>query len=224
MLLLLMSLLSTPASGDIQVIPITHASLILKWDNMVIHVDPWSRGNYEGQPQADLILVTDTHGDHLDSKQVVAVSKEDTIVVGPQAVQETISWAKVLSNGETGEFLGVKVEAMPMYNLKRGPSPGHVYHPKGRGNGYVLTLGDTRVYISGDTACIPEMKELEGIDIAFICMNLPYTMTPEEAAACVNEFRPKVVYPYHYRGSDLQAFKKAVTADGVEVIIADWYR
>lgn len=223
MLILLMSLLSTPVSGEVQVIPITHASLILKWDDKVIHVDPWSRGNYEGQPQADLILITDTHGDHLDSKQVVAVSKEDTIVVAPPAVLDTISWANVLKNGESEEFLGIKIEAIPMYNLKRGPNEEQVYHPKGKGNGYVLTLGETRVYISGDTACIPEMKELEAIDIAFVCMNLPYTMTPEEAAACVNEFRPKVVYPYHSRGSDLQAFKKAVTADGVEVIIEEWY-
>jgi len=222
MLLLLMSLLSTPASGDIQVIPITHASLILKWDNMVIHVDPWSRGNYEGQPQADLILVTDTHGDHLDSKQVVAVSKEDTIVVGPQAVQETISWAKVLSNGETGEFLGVKVEAMPMYNLVRGPESGGVFHEKGRGNGYLLTLGDTRVYIAGDTEAIPEMLTLEDIDVAFVPMNLPYTMTVEQAAEAVRAFGPRIVYPYHYRGSDVEEFRRLV-GDRSEVRLRDWY-
>ena len=110
-----------------------------------------------------------------------------------------------------------------MYNLKRGPRAGELFHTRGRGNGYVLTLGDQRIYISGDTACTPEMKRLADIDIAFVCMNLPYTMTPREAAGCVNAFKPRVVYPYHYRGSDLNAFKEAVTSAAVEVRILDWY-
>lgn len=221
--LLLSLFAASPQSSSVQIIPITHASLILKWDGKVIHVDPWSSGDYTGQPKADLILITDIHGDHLDPAQVAAVRKPDTIIIAPPAVQEQLSEARVLNNGEKTEVLGIGIEAIPMYNIKRGPSEGQLYHDKGRGNGYVLTLGSQRVYISGDTECTPEMKALKNIDIAFVCMNLPYTMPPQEAAACVNAFRPKKVYPYHYRGSDLEAFRKAVTAPGVEVVLLDWY-
>ena len=216
-------MLSGLAGGEVQVVPITHASLVLQWDGKVIHVDPWSRGNYEGQPKADLILITDSHGDHMDLKQIAEVSKDDTEVIAPLVVQETVTQAQVLKNGESTTVMGIGIDALPMYNLERGPDPGRLYHPKGRGNGYVLTLGDTRVYISGDTACTPEMKQLKDIDIAFVCMNLPYTMPPEEAAECVNTFKPGIVYPYHSRGSDLEAFKNAVTEPGVEVRILDWY-
>jgi L-ascorbate metabolism protein UlaG (beta-lactamase superfamily) len=159
----------------------------------------------------------------MDLKQIAEVSKEGTVIIAPLVVQETVTQAKVLKNGESTTELGIGIEAVPMYNLKRGPDPGRLYHPKGRGNGYLLTLGETRLYISGDTACTPEMKQLKDIDIAFVCMNLPYTMPPEEAAECVNAFRPGVVYPYHSRGSDLEAFKKAVTAPGVDVQVLDWY-
>ena len=223
LLALLPLLLTPPTVGDVEIVPITHGSLILKWQGKVIHVDPWSRGNYKGQPAADLILVTDIHGDHMDPAQIAKVSKADAVIVAPAAVQKTVRQARILNNGEQTDVLGVKIEAVPMYNLKRGPRAGELYHTKGRGNGYVLTLGDQRIYISGDTACIPEMRQLADIDIAFVCMNLPYTMTPEEAARCVNAFKPKVVYPYHYQGSDLNAFKEVVTSAGVAVRILDWY-
>lgn len=209
--------------GDVEVVPITHGSVVLKWQGKVIHVDPWSRGNYEGVPQADLILITDIHGDHMDPKQIAALRKEKTIIIAPAAVQETVKEARILRNGETTSVLEIKIEAVPMYNLQRGPEAGKFYHDKGRGNGYVVTLGNQRFYFSGDTECIPEMKQLKNIDAAFVCMNLPYTMTPEEAAECVNSFKPKVVYPYHHRGSDLNAFQKAVIAAGVEVRILKWY-
>lgn len=215
--------LSTLAGEDVRIIPVTHASLILTWEGKTIHVDPWSRGDYEGQPKADLILITDSHGDHMDLKQIAEVSKEDTVILAPLVVQATVTQAEVLKNGESTTIMGIGIEAVPMYNLKRGPDPGRLYHPKGRGNGYILTLGETRVYISGDTACTPEMKQLKDINIAFVCMNLPYTMPPEEAAECVNAFKPSVVYPYHSRGSDLEVFKKAVTAPGVDVRVLDWY-
>lgn len=215
--------LSTLAGEDVRIIPVTHASLILTWEGKTIHVDPWSRGDYEGQPKADLILITDSHGDHMDLKQIAEVSKEDTVILAPLVVQATVTQAEVLKNGESTTIMGIGIEAVPMYNLKRGPDPGRLYHPKGRGNGYILTLGETRVYISGDTACTPEMKQLKDINIAFVCMNLPYTMPPEEAAECVNAFKPAVVYPYHSRGSDLEAFKEAVTAPGVDVRVLDWY-
>ncbi len=149
--------------------------------------------------------------------------KSDTVIIAPAAVQKTVTEARILNNGETTEVLGVQIEAIAMYNFQRGPQPGQLYHTKGRGNGYILSFGSERIYLSGDTECIPEMKQLKDIDVAFICMNLPYTMTPQEAAECVNTFRPKVVYPYHYGDSDLNAFKEAVTAPGTQVKILDWY-
>jgi L-ascorbate metabolism protein UlaG (beta-lactamase superfamily) len=209
-------------SGPVEITPIVHASFLMKWDGKVIHVDPVSQGDYTGQPKADLILLTDIHGDHLDLGQIAALSREDTIIVAPLAVQQQVSQARVLKNGKSMDVLGIHIEAIPMYNLERGPSAGRVYHEKGRGNGYILTLGDQRIYISGDTACTPEMKAVRDIDVALVCMNLPYTMPPEEAAACVNAFRPKVVIPYHYRGSDLEAFRKGVDS-GIEVQLLDWY-
>ena len=210
-------------AGGVEVIPIHHGSLVLKWQGKVVHVDPWSRGDYTGQPPADLILITDIHGDHMDPEQISRVRKDETIIVAPAAVQKTVPEARILSNGETIRPLGIQVEGVAMYNLKRGPREGQLYHTRGRGNGYILTFGKERVYISGDTECIPEMKALKDIDLAFVCMNLPYTMTPEEAADCVNSFRPKAVYPYHYRGSDVKDFERKVTAEGVEVRILDWY-
>lgn len=222
MLPLFLSIGASFVSGPIEIIPISHASLVVKWDGKVIHVDPWSQGDYTGQPKADLILITDTHGDHLDLGQIEALSDDDTVIVSPLAVQQQVSQARVLKNGERLELLGITTEAVPMYNLERGPSEGRVYHEKGRGNGYVLNLGDQRLYISGDTECIPEMKSLRDIDIALICMNLPYTMPPREAAECVNSFRPKVVIPYHHRGSDLEEFKQGIQKS-IEVKILDWY-
>lgn len=213
---------SVETDGDLEIVPITHASLVFKWGGRVVYVDPWSQGDYTGQPAADLILVTDVHGDHLDRAQIAQSSKPETVILGPPAVQEQVAQAQVIRNGETTDILGIGVEAVPMYNLVRGPSEGRLYHTKGRGNGYVLTFGERRVYISGDTECVPEMKGLRNIDIAFVCMNLPYTMPPEEAAECVNEFRPRVVYPYHYRDSDLQIFKSNVDPE-IEVRVLDWY-
>ena len=222
-LLVLLSLFLVPTEGQVEIIPITHGSVVLKWQDKTIYVDPWSQGDYQGLPAADLILITDIHADHMDPEQVAKVKKADTVIVAPASVQETVTEARILNNGETTEVLGIRIEAVPMYNLERGPEPGQLYHTQGRGNGYILSLGDQRVYFSGDTECIPEMKQLREIDVAFVCMNLPYTMTPGEAAECVNAFKPKVVYPYHYRGADLNAFEEAVTAPGVQVRILDWY-
>ncbi|MBI3940827.1 MAG: MBL fold metallo-hydrolase [Acidobacteria bacterium] len=209
-------------AADVEIVPIMHASTVLKWDGKIIHVDPWSQGNYQGVPAADLLLVTDIHGDHMDPTQIAAVRKAGTVIVAPAAVQQTVTDAKVLNNGETTRVLDIGIEAVPMYNLKPNAS-GEIRHTKGRGNGYVLTLGNQRIYFSGDTDCIPEMKELKNIDIAFVCMNPPNTMPPAEAAECVNAFKPKVVYPYHFRGSDVEVFRKAVTAPGVEVKVEKWY-
>jgi L-ascorbate metabolism protein UlaG (beta-lactamase superfamily) len=138
-------------------------------------------------------------------------------------VSQTVTNAKVLRNGETTTWDGWTIEAIPMYNLKRGPAPGKFYHDKGRGNGYVLTYGRKRFYIAGDTEGTPEMRALKNIDVAFVPMNLPYTMSPEEAADAVRAFHPTVVYPYHYRGSDLTPFGRALAGSGIEVRIRNWY-
>jgi L-ascorbate metabolism protein UlaG (beta-lactamase superfamily) len=211
------------SAGAVRITPIHHASLLIEAGGKAIHVDPWSQGNYDGLPKADLILVTDIHGDHLDAAQIAKLSTPATVVIAPPAVAETVKTAKVLRNGETTAWGGWTIEAIPMYNLTRGPSPGKFFHDKGRGNGYVLTYGGKRFYIAGDTEGIPEMRALRNIDVAFVPMNLPYTMPPEEAADAVRAFHPKVVYPYHYRGSDLTVFSKALEGTGIEVRIRNWY-
>jgi len=212
--------------GDLRITPIVHGSLMLQWDNKVIHVDPSGAvgGDFDGLPKADLILVTDIHGDHMDRTKIDLLKKPGAVVVTSAAVHQTITESQTIANGETKTFAGIQIEAVPAYNLQRGPEPGKLFHDKGRGNGYILTLGDKRVYLSGDTECIPEMQALRNIDVAFVCMNLPYTMTPGEAAGCVNGFKPKIVYPYHYGQSDLQEFTGAVQGtQGVEVRLRKWY-
>jgi L-ascorbate metabolism protein UlaG (beta-lactamase superfamily) len=210
--------------GSIEITPISHASLTLTYNGKVIQVDPVGQGNYEGAPMADLILLTDIHGDHLDKEMIAKLRKPGAPVVAPAAVAEQVEGATVIANGEKKEIAGVSIEAVPMYNLTRGPEPGKLFHDKGRGNGYIVTLGGKRVYIAGDTACTPEMKALENIDVAFIPMNLPYTMPPSEAAECVKAFKPSIVYPYHYRDSDVNEFSEALKGvPGVEVRIRNWY-
>ncbi|MBI3693992.1 MAG: MBL fold metallo-hydrolase [Acidobacteria bacterium] len=212
------------AAGDLVITPIRHASLMLQFAGKVIHIDPWSQGDYSSMPRADYIFITDIHGDHLDKAMVDKLKKDSTIIVAPAAVAKTITGAVVMNNGEKKKFEEFEVEAVPMYNIQRGPQPGALYHTKGRGNGYILTLGGKRLYLAGDTEAIPEMKALKNIDIAFVCMNLPYTMTPEEAAAGVKAFRPKVVYPYHYRGSDIKAFAALLKDEkSIEVRLREWY-
>ena len=210
--------------GPITIQPITHAALQLKYGNNVITVDPTMMGgDYNALPKADIILITDIHGDHLDPATITKASKADTTVVIPGAASDKVKNGTVMANGEKKTVKGIEIEAVPMYNLTRGPAAGQLFHTKGRGNGYIVTLGDKRIYIAGDTECTPEMKALKNIDVAFIPMNLPYTMPPTEAADCVKAFKPKVVYPYHYMGQDLNVFKNALNGSGVDVRIRDWY-
>ncbi len=212
------------SEGPIKITPIKHASLMLDFKGKVFHIDPWSQGDYTGLPKADVIVITDIHGDHMDAAKVSDLKKTGTVIVAPAAVAKTIPGATVINNGETKMVEGVRIEAVPMYNLVRGPEQGKLFHDKGRGNGYVLEMGGKRIYISGDTECIPEMKSLKEIDIAFITMNLPYTMPPEEAAECIKAFKPKIVYPYHYRNSDLNVFANALKAEkAIEVRMRNWY-
>jgi L-ascorbate metabolism protein UlaG (beta-lactamase superfamily) len=214
--------------NDMTIHPINHATLALGWKNLTIYVDPvGGAARFAELPRPDLILLTDIHGDHLSADTLKAVAGDKTALVAPAAVAEQLPaelhpLTTVLANGQTQSLLGITIEAIPMYNLTADRAK---YHTKGRGNGYVLTLGDKRVYLSGDTEDIPEMRALKNIDVAFLCMNLPYTMTVEQAASAVREFRPKIVYPYHYRGSDLEKFKQLVGDDvGVEVRLRDWYK
>jgi L-ascorbate metabolism protein UlaG (beta-lactamase superfamily) len=170
-----------------------------------------------------LILVTDIHGDHLDPAAISKIRKPGAPVVAPAAAALKIENPTAMANGESKTVAGVQIEAVPMYNLQRGPEPGQLFHTKGRGNGYILGAGGKRIYIAGDTECTPEMRALKNIDIAFIPMNLPYTMPPSEAAECVRAFRPKVVYPYHYRGQSTEEFKTALAGEKIEVRLLNWY-
>src|SRR5947207_7628736 len=213
--------------GDLIIHPVNHASFVMAWKNKTIYVDPVGGGKrFDGLPKPDLVLVTDIHGDHLDAGTLEAVAG-GAIIVAPAVVAEKLpdklrKQTTVLANGETKSVADVSVEAVPMYNLTADRLK---FHNKGRGNGYVVALGGKRVYISGDTEDIPEMRALKNIDVAFVCMNLQYTMTVEQACSAVREFKPKIVYPYHYRGSDTEKFKQLVGSDGgVEVRLRDWYK
>lgn len=213
------------AKGDLVVSPLEHASVLFGWDGRAVYVDPTSPAIADEKlPLADVIFVTEDRFDHLDAVALARLSRPGTMVVGPPAVAEKTRVDVVMQNGDTREVLGVVATAVPMYNVERGPGPGLRYHDKGRGNGYVLDFGGTRVYLSGDTECTPEMKALEKIDVAFVCMNLPYTMPPSEAAECIAAFKPKVVFPYHYRGSDLAELDRGLAGkEGIEISKRAWY-
>jgi L-ascorbate metabolism protein UlaG (beta-lactamase superfamily) len=211
------------SAGPIKITPIYHASVLLQAGGNNIYIDPVRPGNFDGLPSADLILITHAHGDHLDPVTIDKLSKMGTEILAPAAVVATLKTAHVMANGQSTTWRKWKIEAVPMYNIKRGPAPGKLYHPKGWGNGYVLTYGGKRFYFSGDTEDIPEMRALKNIDVAFICMNLPYTMTPQEAAEAVKAFHPKVAIPYHYRGSNIELFKQDLAGTGIDVRLLNWY-
>ncbi len=214
-------------NGDLVIQPLNHATFAMSWDGMIIYVDPVGGAErFEGLPSPDLILVTDVHGDHLSAETLAAIIGEDTVIVAPSAVAEELpdslrEQTNTLANEEETTVLGISIEGVPMYNLTEERLG---YHEKGRGNGYVATFGDTRVYISGDTEDILEMRSLTDIDVAFVCFNLPYTMTEDQAASAVREFSPDVVYPYHYGESDVEKFSTLVgDGSGIEIRLRDWY-
>jgi L-ascorbate metabolism protein UlaG (beta-lactamase superfamily) len=209
--------------GPVRITPLYHASTLIEAGGRFIYLDPAKPADFSGKPKADLILITDIHGDHMDPESIKVLSKSDTEILAPPAVVQTVTTGKTIANGETKTWQDWSIQAIPAYNLKRGPVPGKLFHDKGRGNGYVLTYGGKRFYFSGDTEGVPEMRALKNIDVAFVCMNLPYTMPPDEAAEAVKAFHPKVVIPYHYRGSDLSVFQKALEGSGIEVRLLDWY-
>ncbi|RPD45249.1 MBL fold metallo-hydrolase [Hymenobacter sediminis] len=218
--------------GPLTVQPITHGSVVFTWNGKTIYIDPYGGTQaYAGVAAPDVILITDIHGDHLDPKTLAGLSVGKALLVVPQAVADQLpteykAQTRILSNGQRLDTLGLRVSAVPMYNL---PEVANSRHPKGRGNGYVLNLGGKSVYLSGDTEDIPEMRALKGIDVAFVCMNLPYTMDVQQAAQGVLAFKPSIVYPYHYRGqnglSDVESFKKTVNAANkkIDVRLRNWY-
>jgi L-ascorbate metabolism protein UlaG (beta-lactamase superfamily) len=213
-----------------KVIPIYHASLILDWGK-IIYVDPaWSIDLYKDKPSPDLVLITDIHFDHLNV-DVLRNLKGEFLIIAPKAVYDELPLdlkqkTKILNNFEETNFEDFKILALPMYNLTHERLQ---FHSKGRGNGYLIEKENFRVYIAGDTEDIPEMRNLKNIDIAFLPMNLPWTMSVEQAASAVLEFKPKKVYPYHYRGekgfSDINKFKELVEKENkdIEVILVNWY-
>jgi len=207
----------------VRITPIYHAAAHIVEGRDNIYIDPAKPAKIDGMTPGDLILITDIHGDHMDAADVTALSKAGTMVIAPAAVQKTITQAKVLANGESTRWRDWKITAVPMYNISHNQPNGQPFHDKGRGNGYVLNYGAKNFYFAGDTEGTPEMRALKNIDVAFIPMNLPYTMTPAEAADAVKAFHPRVAIPYHYKGQDIEQFKKALEGSGIEVRLLDWY-
>lgn len=191
------------AMGDLKITFIGHGTLMFHFDNLVIHVDPVSdMGDYSQLPKADIIMITHGHPDHLDLKTIERLRKEGTDVVLTETCAKEINNGIVMKDGESKTIKGLKIEAVPAYNIVHMRSPGNPFHPKGDGNGYVITFSDKKVYVAGDTENISEMEQLSGIDVAFLPMNLPYTMTPEMAAEAALAFKPKILYPYHFGSTD----------------------
>jgi L-ascorbate metabolism protein UlaG (beta-lactamase superfamily) len=224
--------LETAIEPEIKVIPISHGTLVLETEDNIIYVDPTGGAEaFADQKRPTMVLITDIHGDHLNLETLKALNLNDIPTVMPQAVAEKIPDSlinnrRILNNAEKIDLNSINIEAIPMYNLREEALK---FHTKGRGNGYVLTIHNERIYISGDTEDIPEMRSLENIDKAFVCMNLPYTMPIESAASAVLDFKPKEVYPYHYRGteglSDVEKFKTMVNSKNktIEVNLLEWY-
>jgi L-ascorbate metabolism protein UlaG (beta-lactamase superfamily) len=191
------------AKGDLQITFIGHGSLMFAFGGKIIHVDPFSRlTDYSKLPQADMILLTHEHPDHLDLKALDSLRADKTKIILTENCAQQVKGGIIMKNGDVKTVDGLKIEAVPAYNLVHMRSEGVPFHPKGNGNGYVITFGDKRIYVAGDTENIPEMKQLKDIDIAFLPMNLPYTMTPEMVADAARAFKPKVLYPYHYGKTD----------------------
>jgi L-ascorbate metabolism protein UlaG (beta-lactamase superfamily) len=189
------------SQGDLKITCIGHGTLMFTFDEKIIHVDPVFRyADYRKMPKADLVLVTHEHGDHLDDVAIQELTKEGTAVICTEKCKERINFEGIIimKNGDTKTVHGIKIDAVPAYNIKHMRSENSPFHPKGEGNGYILTFGDKRVYVAGDTENTPEMKALKNIDVAFLPMNVPYTMTPEMVADAAKTFKPEILYPYHF--------------------------
>lgn len=218
--------------GKITIQPVLHASLVLQWNGQTIYVDPFGGADpFAGLGDPNVVLITDIHGDHMNVETLDGLNTKSAKLVVPRAVADQLPESYkdrlvILANGEETRIGEISIKAIPMYNL---PDDETSRHKKGRGNGYVLELGGKRIYISGDTEDIPEMRQLKNIDVAFVCMNLPYTMDINQAASAVLEFQPAIVYQYHYRGqgglADVEGFKQLVEKGEktIEVRLRNWY-
>lgn len=212
--------------GDLVIHFLGHGSLMFEYFNMHIYVDPFSKvADYSTLPKADLILITHSHYDHFDVDAIEKINTSHTQLIYTQDCANTKKYtgnAIIMKNGDKQPFEGISIEAVPAYNLVHMRPDGNPFHPKGEGNGYILTFGDTRVYVAGDTENIPEMKGLGKIDIAFLPMNLPYTMTPEQAADAAKMVHPRIFYPYHYGETDVTKLTDLMKdVEGIEVKVRD---
>ncbi len=209
--------------GDLGVTCVGHGTLIFTYGGKVIHVDPWSKlSDYSKLPKADLIVLTHEHQDHLDADALSKVRTDKTVVVLPEICSSKVQGGLVMHNGDVKTVGNIKIEAVPAYNLMHMREPGKPFHPKGIGNGYVFAFGNKRVYVAGDTENVPEMKNMGPIDIAFLPMNLPYTMTPEMVVDAAKMIKPKVLYPYHTGETDISKFTGLMKdVDGIEVRVRD---
>lgn len=211
----------TTSRGELTITLVGHGTLMFRYGQKVIHVDPVSReADYSKMPPADVILITHGHRDHLDSEAIAMVRKEGTAIVLPEKCASTITGGIVMKNGDVRTVEGLECEAVPAYNIVHKRRSGEPFHPPGEGNGYIITFGDKRVYVAGDTENVPEMNKLKGIHIAFLPMNLPYTMTPDMVADAAKAFRPKILYPYHFGSTDTsELIKLLAEKEEIEVRI-----
>lgn len=208
------------SAGDVEMYFIGHGSLMFKIKDFVIHIDPVkSSGKYDNLPKGDLILVTHEHYDHLDVELINALRKQGTVMLCNSASGSKVPWAQVLKPGDKKSVGGITVEATYAYNIVNERAKGQPFHPKGAGNGYIINIGNKRFYIGGDTENIPEMKELKGINVAFLPMNLPYTMTPAMVADAVKGFNPEILYPYHYGETNTDEIIKLLKGTKIDVRI-----
>jgi len=208
------------SAGDLVITFIGHGSLMMNFNGKIIHIDPYSSlADYSSLPKADFVFLTHEHSDHLDKDALAKLSADKTIIVMTELCAAQIEGGIVMRNGESKTFDGLLVEAVAAYNIVHKRPNGDAFHPKGNGNGYILNFGDTRVYVAGDTENTPEMKELQNIAIAFLPMNLPYTMTPEMVADAVRSFRPRILYPYHFGQTDTSKIVELLNGEDIEVRI-----
>jgi L-ascorbate metabolism protein UlaG (beta-lactamase superfamily) len=209
------------SAGDLKITFIGHGTLLFEFDGKFIHVDPYAKlTDYARLPKADLVLITHEHRDHLDPDALGPIRTDKTVLVLTEACAQKVPGGIVMRNGDSRTVAGMKIEAVPAYNIVHKRDTGQPFHPPGAGNGYVITFGDKRVYVAGDTENIPEMKTLRNIDVAFLPMNLPFTMTPEMVAEAAAAFKPRILYPYHYGETDPSRLVALMgRVEGVEVRI-----
>ena len=208
------------SAGTVDMYFIGHGSLMFSVNSFCIYIDPVrSSGSYDNRPKADLILVTHEHSDHLDPALINDLRKEGTVLLCNAGSALNIPWARIVKPGDRSVVNSITVETIEAYNIKNVRPGGQPFHPKGEGNGYIITIGDKRFYVAGDTENTPEMKALRNIDVAFLPMNLPYTMTPEMVADAASAFKPEILYPYHYGNTDTAIITKLLKDSGIEVRI-----